>query len=235
MKFSLFGGLAASALAAALAFASPASASSVLVTFGSTSAISLFATGFDSLVSSGSNSYTDAGMLFTAVSLDPTQGINANEASATNQSLTASNHLGYIDISMVDSSIAFANLHFQFANFAGGTPKFLYRVMDGANFVTAGSFSSYGFGGTFRTVDFTATSGHFTDVLVAVKGFNDADQLGTDGLEHNFISIDNVGGFGTRISTAVPEPSTWALMLLGFGTMGAMLRNQRRTLQTASA
>ena len=33
----------------------------------------------------------------------------------------------------------------------------------------------------------------------------------------------NVGGGG-----AVPEPATWGLMLLGFGGMGAMLRNRRR-------
>jgi hypothetical protein len=28
--------------------------------------------------------------------------------------------------------------------------------------------------------------------------------------------------------TAVPEPATWALMILGFGGMGAMIRNRRR-------
>jgi hypothetical protein len=27
---------------------------------------------------------------------------------------------------------------------------------------------------------------------------------------------------------AVPEPTSWALMLLGFGGMGAMLRSRRR-------
>ncbi|MBU1377451.1 MAG: PEPxxWA-CTERM sorting domain-containing protein [Alphaproteobacteria bacterium] len=31
----------------------------------------------------------------------------------------------------------------------------------------------------------------------------------------------------------VPEPSTWALMILGFGSAGAMLRRTRRTAVTA--
>jgi hypothetical protein len=40
----------------------------------------------------------------------------------------------------------------------------------------------------------------------------------------------NVGGGG---GGGVPEPATWGLMLLGFGGMGAMLRNRRRVAATA--
>lgn len=32
---------------------------------------------------------------------------------------------------------------------------------------------------------------------------------------------------GIRISGVVPEPATWAIMVLGFGTVGASLRRQR--------
>jgi hypothetical protein len=31
----------------------------------------------------------------------------------------------------------------------------------------------------------------------------------------------------------VPEPTTWAMMLLGFGGIGAMIRRRRQTLATA--
>ena len=41
------------------------------------------------------------------------------------------------------------------------------------------------------------------------------------GDEHWGVSNINVTG-------GVPEPATWALMLLGFGSLGAMLRRQRR-------
>jgi hypothetical protein len=43
---------------------------------------------------------------------------------------------------------------------------------------------------------------------------------------------DNFGGVSLRISAA-PEPGTWALMLLGFGGAGVMLRTRRRTAATA--
>ena len=49
-------------------------------------------------------------------------------------------------------------------------------------------------------------------------------------------STFGAGPNGLRISTgnlasvaAVPEPSTWALMLLGFGGMGVSLRRRRKT------
>ncbi len=40
--------------------------------------------------------------------------------------------------------------------------------------------------------------------------------------------------FSVAAVTAVPEPGTWALMLIGFGAIGATMRRApRRTLQTA--
>ena len=44
----------------------------------------------------------------------------------------------------------------------------------------------------------------------------------TDFGSHGFSGSGGSGG------GAVPEPATWALMLLGFGGLGAMLRRQRR-------
>lgn len=38
--------------------------------------------------------------------------------------------------------------------------------------------------------------------------------------------LDNVGGVSLRIA-AVPEPASWALMILGFGAVGAALRSRR--------
>jgi hypothetical protein len=38
---------------------------------------------------------------------------------------------------------------------------------------------------------------------------------------------DNYGGVSLRF-TAVPEPATWTMMVLGFGGAGLMLRTRRR-------
>jgi hypothetical protein len=43
-----------------------------------------------------------------------------------------------------------------------------------------------------------------------------------------FASTQNAFEFDGLAGTVVPEPGTWALMILGFGGVGAMLRNRRR-------
>jgi hypothetical protein len=49
------------------------------------------------------------------------------------------------------------------------------------------------------------------------------------------LSADNVGplldNVRLDVTAAVPEPSTWALMLLGFGFVGAALRRRRQTVR----
>jgi len=61
------------------------------------------------------------------------------------------------------------------------------------------------------------------DVL-AEGGVGNGGSVGAD--------IDAVGAISTRAFTppdgGVPEPSTWAMMLLGFGGLGAALRRSRR-------
>lgn len=38
-----------------------------------------------------------------------------------------------------------------------------------------------------------------------------------------------------RLSSGVPEPTSWALMIVGFGAAGAMVRSQRRRMATSFA
>jgi hypothetical protein len=40
----------------------------------------------------------------------------------------------------------------------------------------------------------------------------------------DWVFVDNVS---TNVGGAIPEPSTWALMILGFGAAGAGLRRRR--------
>jgi hypothetical protein len=50
--------------------------------------------------------------------------------------------------------------------------------------------------------------------------------------EIQFTSTQNSFEFD-RVGLAIPEPTTWALMILGFGGIGAMVRNRRRLALTA--
>ena len=54
---------------------------------------------------------------------------------------------------------------------------------------------------------------------------------------NNATSVWNNQGLGgitfTRIDAAVPEPETWALLLLGFGAVGMTLRRRRRQIAIA--
>lgn len=63
------------------------------------------------------------------------------------------------------------------------------------------------------------------------------------GPSSDYIFVDNVT-FGTVLSPTgvtesggggVPEPATWAMMLVGFGGMGAVLRRSRRSAVVSSA
>ncbi len=54
--------------------------------------------------------------------------------------------------------------------------------------------------------------------------------VGPNGLpaQEGFFAIDNL-----TIGSGAPEPSTWAIMLTGFGSVGAMLRRRRQVALTA--
>ena len=54
--------------------------------------------------------------------------------------------------------------------------------------------------------------------------------FGTEGA--NFVALDDVQGFSNAVlyttALGVPEPATWAMMLLGFGAAGYAMRRKRR-------
>ncbi len=66
--------------------------------------------------------------------------------------------------------------------------------------------------------------------------FDDSAEFGFSGVLPGFRDNDSDGaldsftatGFAATFSAAIPEPGTWALMILGFGGAGAMLRRRRR-------
>ena len=60
----------------------------------------------------------------------------------------------------------------------------------------------------------------------SVSGFNAYYGTGTGLLRAGSYTV-------TQVTAGVPEPATWALMLLGFGGMGLVVRRRRRTAALA--
>ena len=109
-------------------------------------------------------------------------------------------------------------------NVAGAPDPARATVMAGGQTlnVTAANDGSFGSGHNMiwksGGFSFTGTGSPTTLTLAAVTG-------GNGGVFFDKVSVDSAGG--------VPEPATWALMLGGFGLMGASLRRRRPATATA--
>jgi len=104
--------------------------------------------------------------------------------------------------------------------YAGGDPShidFDFSTDGGVSFVNLDSVQTTPPGDAgfvwHRSGDFTVGAG---TIRVSLR-----NTLG--GFGGNDFGIDNIS-----VSAAVPEPTTWALMIGGFGAAGAMLRSNRR-------
>ncbi len=93
--------------------------------------------------------------------------------------------------------------------------NFEVAVSDGLFFEAFGPISGTVEDFTTITRTFTATSTQ--DYFLSFSQTNSADNIG--------IVIDNV-----KVSL-IPEPSTWIMMILGFGLVGLQLQRKRRTAQ----
>lgn len=79
---------------------------------------------------------------------------------------------------------------------------------------------------------FQTIPGPFGDLVVEALAFRDG-ALSLDNIVFEHVGAGSPGGPAVPGPGAVPEPASWALMILGFGAAGATLRVSRRRLQTA--
>ncbi len=102
-------------------------------------------------------------------------------------------------------------ISFDLQNLSGGTPNFYQVLFDGAQLFSATNSAAFGYT-NFSTN--AIASGVSTGLT-----FN---------FQHDpsFFRLDNVSV--TAVNGAVPEPATWAMMLIGFGAIGASMRRRRK-------
>ncbi|WP_068875527.1 MULTISPECIES: PEPxxWA-CTERM sorting domain-containing protein [unclassified Phenylobacterium] len=110
-------------------------------------------------------------------------------------------------------------------------------VFDAATLVPLAKYNTSG-----PTIDFGQTLYGITLVGFHVGGANGAGGIGysgtaffkfdagagMDSFTFNMPGLSNAALYSTGV--AVPEPATWAMMIMGFGAAGALLRRRRRAL-----
>ena len=81
--------------------------------------------------------------------------------------------------------------------------------------------------GSTRGIDIDAFGFDSTSAFSFVRLIDVANEGGQSGATVG-ADIDAVGAISTRATPGIPEPSTWAMMLLGFAGLGGALRRARR-------
>jgi len=122
---------------------------------------------------------------------------------------------------------------------ANNLPTITLDYLTGTDDANFGDFGSWtGSGGTSGTFDLSGFDLDFYAVKAGDK-FIVYQYLGSDGTgnwstaglvnkQGQLQAVSHLAFFGTDAAPHVPEPSTWATMLIGFGATGFAMRRSRR-------
>ena len=213
---------AALVLAAAAISAAPASAATPIVTLSAPNDPTTLPSG-QQLIANFNNAATPTAVLlpgFTLTLAGSTVGIN--EGMGGYSGTLPNNPTHYLTIPANRSATLFSTaglLNFSF--YMGSADTYNTVRFIGTNYdytLNGGAFTGGYVGQSWnwgRRINFDFGGARVNQVILSSTG--------------NSFELDNpAGSFG-----AVPEPATWAMMIMGFGAVGAMLRQRRLVLQRA--
>lgn len=103
--------------------------------------------------------------------------------------------------------------------------QFVVQLLSGQTVLASGTYTQADLApGEFKTLSLSYDS---TEALAAPLMIR-FHAIGTSS-DYRQVNFDNVKlDYFARAVSAVPEPSTWAMMIVGFGTAGSMVRASRR-------
>jgi hypothetical protein len=186
----------------------------------------------------------DENLLFTN---NPPNGLTVEGVtnhSATSVSITGGETLvGSGGQARVESADGLINTGFTFNGLTNQTLGF--DLTDPGKAFTSAEFRLFVGSGTATqaTLTFVDTAGQQFQQTFAIPANGFFNAQATDGEQINFFSVGTngsvedarqirLGGIGDILASALPEPASWALMIMGIGGVGASLRRGRRTHQT---
>jgi PEP-CTERM motif len=205
----------------------------------------------------GATTYTYVGQPFTSFS---SSSCNASDCTRITGSVTFNFDTSHFSGTLSSSDVDTAYLSVGIANLEGlpfePGPYVLYFP---STFFAFNPPSSYGFSSNLATTDFTLVNGDITSWLLSgaagqvncgtgpgcaagsfgATSASDADSASAaNGGYYPFYASNSGGGVWTEtpasIAAAVPEPSSWAMMILGLAGIGTMTYRRRKSAALAA-
>ncbi len=91
-------------------------------------------------------------------------------------------------------------------------------------------FTLSGNDGTFLTTDFSQDGGAFSLTIVDGVDYDIFTSISLRDSGNVDLALDWAITYDTPVGGAVPEPATWAMLILGFGLVGASARRRRAAI-----
>ncbi len=119
--------------------------------------------------------------------------------------------------------------------------NYLFKSDDGAGFLGTLTYTNGLISGDWATagytIDYIGVKAGPAFILYAVGGVSGGswNTAGLTNKQGKWQDLSHIAFFGSRTTVpAVPEPATWAMLIAGFGLVGAAMRRRDRTAVVAA-